>query len=315
MHYDDIYTFIQLINEGSFSRLADRMHTYQGTISKKILRLEESLGVGLVRRNTRTVQLTTEGQQLYDQLSNQFVTIDEVLEQARQNKIAHGGHLKIALSPSFSAKVIDNYLLDFMADHPELTLDIYYTDREINLVKDNFDLAITLFKPVQDTAVLRKIHQLFATLYASPQYVEKYGLPKDIEDLTTHRLIIPIYPGSRNGTLEGIHLPTQTIIRKKFVNYSLAANSANSNLNFALSGKCIAPLFDFVADDYLANNRLLRILPEFCSLPIDVYLVRHNSYRNKFTELFVKFVDECLKNHSMQVDYNCTLNNVTSLIN
>lgn len=294
--YDEICLFVQLIDAGGFSHVALKLNTYQSTISKKIMRLEQALNMILINRNTRNLQLTEQGLYLYSRFKDTFSDFDLTLNDVKSsNNLKNSGKLSISISPSISTKEINGLILDFTNLYPDVILDIHYTIQEINLLKDNVDLAITLAKPSQETAVIKTIWQLNTILCASPEYIRTYGEPVDVEDLEQHKIILPLISMRNNSIVEGIHTATNRVITQKFDRRSIAVNSSASNVNFALTGKCIVPIYDIVAQEYLDNGRLVRILPEYQALPLSVYLARPTVYKNKLVDLFSDYVVASLR--------------------
>lgn len=294
--YDDIYLFIQVISAGGFTSAAQKLKTHQATISKKIIRLEEELGKTLINRNTRHLQLTNEGQYLYNLFKPHFESMDNSLENVINNdgKIQEG-KLSIAMSPSLATTEINNYILDFTIQYPQIMLDIHYTLHDVNLLKDNYDMAITLSKPAQETAVIKTIWQLHTILCAAPTYIKRFGNPKNLKDLEQHKIILPLISMRSNSILEGIHTATNRLVSQKFNRHCVAVNSSTNNINFALTGKCIVPLYDCIAEEYLENGKLVRILPEYQAIPVNVYLARPTSYKNKLVDMFSNHISNCIQ--------------------
>ncbi len=293
--YDDIVLFIQLINSGGFSLVAKKLKIHQTTISKRIGKLEDALNLVLINRNTRHFQLTADGQRLYEQFNPLLAVFEDSLNSVlnKDNAIKEG-KLAVAMSPSLSTVEINNYILDFTLKYPKIMLDIHYVVDNANLLKDHYDVAITLAKPQQETAMIKTIWQLNTILCASPEYVANFGQPATLEDLEEHKIILPLISMRSSSTLEGVHIASNRLVSQKFNRHSIAVNSSASNLNYALTGKCIVPLYDCVAREFIENGRLVRILPEYQALPVNVYMVRPTTYKNKLVDLFADYLCQCL---------------------
>jgi LysR family transcriptional regulator for bpeEF and oprC len=295
--YNNINLFVQLIDAGNFSRLAQKMHAHQSTISKRIMSLEQELGLVLINRNTRNFQLTEHGVRLYEQSKHYFGEFNVFLNSIRNNiEELPEGRLTIAMSPSLSTTEVNSLILDFTNLYPNVMLDIHYVINEVNLLKDNFDAAITLSKPLQETAVIKTVWQVNTILCATPEYIQRFGAPLTLADLEQHRIILPLLSMRTNKVVEGIHAPTNRMVTQKFNRYSIAVNSSANNLNFAMTGKCIVPLYECIAEDYISAGKLIQILPEYQAIPSNVYLARPSSYKNKLVDLFANHVTQCLQN-------------------
>lgn len=294
--YDDIVLFIQLIDAGGFSLVAKKLKLHQTTISKRIGKLEDSLNLILINRNTRNFQLTDDGQRLYEQFSPLLNVLEESLNNVvnKDNVASKEGKLAIAMSPSLSTIEINNYILDFTLEYPKIMLDIHYVVDSANLLKEHYDVAITLAKPQQETAMIKTIWQLNTILCASPAYVANFGKPVSLEDLEQHKIILPLISMRSSSILEGVHVASNRLVTQKFNRHSIAVNSSANNLNYALTGKCIVPLYDCVAKEYIQEGKLIRVLPEYQALPVNVYMVRPTTYRNKLVDLFADYLCKCL---------------------
>lgn len=293
--YDDIHLFIQLINCGGFSHVANKLKIHQTTISKRIVKLEQQLNVVLINRNTRCLQLTSDGQYIYDSFKTQFDLLDEVIDEVLKPDLTKiEGKLSIAMSPSLGTVEVNRLILEFAQMYPRVLLDIHYVITDVNLLRDNYDLAITLSKPAQELAVIKTVWQLNTILCASPEYVKNFGKPELLEDLEQHKIILPLISMRNNSILEGIHCAENRLVSQVFNRHCVAVNSSTNNVSFALTGKCIVPLYDCIARKYLESGQLIRILPEYQALPVNVYLTRPTSYKNRLVDLFTSHVSEYL---------------------
>ena len=148
MHYDDIFLFVQLIEKGSFSRLSRHIGVNQSTISRRISQFEESLGKKLLQRNTRGLfELTADGADFYAKFSIISNDVNQYLNDFKQIN-EYAGVLRIAIP-----RVLFNYSIvpvihQFQDNYPHIQLIVNYSGGEVDLIKDNLDMAIVVKQPI-----------------------------------------------------------------------------------------------------------------------------------------------------------------------
>ncbi|BEV70843.1 MULTISPECIES: LysR family transcriptional regulator [unclassified Paludibacterium] len=192
-----ILSFVQASDAGSFAAAARQLGISSAAVSKNIAGLEKALGVRLMNRTTRTLNLTEEGEAFLRQAR---IAI-EALEQATDAVIAHraapSGRVRLSTSAGFGREQLAPTLPGLLAAYPGLSVEVDFDDHVIDLVRDGYDLALRGGRIADSSLVARPICQFNMVLVASPAYLDQYGVPAQPEDLRQHRLITRRFLGGR----------------------------------------------------------------------------------------------------------------------
>ena len=189
MLYDDIFLFVKLINSGSFSKLSQSVNISQGTISKRIQSLEEELHLQLIKRNSRgLLELSPEGESLYNSFSIHEDKLKESLEEVISLQNIVKGSIHVALPLMIYNKIILPHLDGFIAKYPEAKIIISFTGNQIELLKDNFNLAVTMQQPQSQSTKIKLLQKSRIKLFASKTYIEKHGAPIQLDELSQHNI-------------------------------------------------------------------------------------------------------------------------------
>ena len=134
--YNDLVLFIKIVNVGSFAHASKLTCIGASTITRKIQQLEDKLGYILLKRDTRSIELSNAGKELYDKLSHLEVDVATVLANLEKGRDTLSGQLSILLPPCFALKIITPYLVDYLIKYPKIILNITNESRATNLIKD-----------------------------------------------------------------------------------------------------------------------------------------------------------------------------------
>src|SRR5258706_6263627 len=157
----------------------------QSAVSKSVARLEHRLGVRLIQRSTRTLSLTTEGQAYYERVTPLLRAIEDA-EDVVQTASEAKGLLRVSAPQEFGRMLIATWAPEFLARHPGVKLELNVTDRNVDIIREGYDLAVRM-GPLRDTELIsRKLADLHWILVASPAYLERRGHPETVQDLRTH---------------------------------------------------------------------------------------------------------------------------------
>ncbi len=180
---EPILIFITVAEMGSFTHAADRLGIQKGRASTAVRKLEEDVGVRLLHRTTRSVQLTEDGRAFHARARDLLAEVDDL--------VALRGRLRVDLPTEVARTTIVPALPDFMATHPELELEVSSTDRQVDLVQEGFDCVLRLGPIGDETLIARPLGKLRMVNAASPAYLARYGVPRSLEDLQRqeHRTI------------------------------------------------------------------------------------------------------------------------------
>ena len=181
--------FVRVVETGSLSRASKDLKTTQPTVSKWMQRLEKSVGVRLLQRNTRGIRLTESGETYFDQARRIVADLDLLDSTVKGETRGVSGRLRLNFPVSLGAHHLSPIALEFQAQHPGLCLDIVLTDRVVDLVEDGVDLAVRLGGVFNPAVVAKPLGSFSYVIVATPEYLSKHPRPKTVEDLAQHNYL------------------------------------------------------------------------------------------------------------------------------
>jgi DNA-binding transcriptional LysR family regulator len=182
--------FAAVIDAKSFSRAAQRLKKPTSTVSRRIAELEKELGARLLERSTRNLRLTDFGADVLEYAHQSADIVQEVANIATDHTAGTSGTLRLAAPPSISDSLLAPLVCDFQAEFPQISVQIFITERVLDLITDGVDLKFWVSPKLDDSCVLaRRILTYRHQLVASPAYLEQFGSPKSPDELRTHRLL------------------------------------------------------------------------------------------------------------------------------
>lgn len=245
--------FVQVAELRSFVAAGRALGVSASAIGKRISRLEESLGVQLFQRSTRSIALTPEGEKLLERSRRILDEIEEIQTELSSAADLPRGRLKISLAPI--SDVFLDHLAHFNERYPEIELELDYAERNVDIIQEGFDAAIRVGEVADNNLRAHPMGHFRRLIVASPTYLERHGTPTRPEQLPEHKLLH--YRSPNSGKVEPwplndcgeLYLPT-----------SIVCNDINTRIDFALKGLGIACLPDISIRKPLADGRLTPIL-------------------------------------------------------
>lgn len=293
MSYDDIFLFIRLIEIGTFSALARSLNTTQGTISRRIKKLEQDLDVQLLTRSSRgPLEMTEDGQLLYDRFSKQEQQLGVALEEIIKLQKSVKGILRISVPLQVFNKIIQSNLLEFQDRYPMAKLVISYNGGSVDLLKDNYDIAVSMRIPKSQNTKIKLLKKTKIKLFASCTYGEKYGIPDSLNELINHHVAGHSVDGTMLSMLQATNIKTNV---DELVNYepSIFINNALHNIDLALSGSFIISAADIFVQNGLIFKELVPVLPDYYFGETNYFLVRRNAVHSRLEMVFAQFIQDC----------------------
>lgn len=182
--------FLAVLETGSFAEAARRLGTSSGQASKLVSRLEAELGVRLLNRTTRALSATDVGQAYCERIRSLVEEFDSLGESVRLRSGSVSGRLKLTAPLSFGASELAPALVDFARAYPDVTLDVGFTDRLVNLVDEGFDAAVRIGHQSDASLIIRKLCHARIVTVAAPAYLAEHGTPQRPEELATHSCVV-----------------------------------------------------------------------------------------------------------------------------
>ena len=282
---DDLLLFARVAETGSFSRAADRVQLPKSTVSRRIAALERRLGERLLQRTTRKLVITEFGQGVLDHARAMSEEVDAALAFALSRQARPSGRLRVTMPGDFASTALEKPLADFIRDYPQVALELDLSPRRVDLIGENFDLAIRMGTLPDDPQLAARRLAVFTTgLYAAPSLLREHGEPLAPEALHTMPALMLL---SRSGDpvpwllsrsdatpatkarRAAADAVTQTIVPQQHIR----ANSPDVLIRLARSGAGVVAVAEFFAEPYLARGELQRILPDWCLPDADCWAV------------------------------------------
>lgn len=255
----EMETFLAVAREGSFAAAAKTLRLTPSAVSRGIARLESRLGVGLVRRTTRALALTPEGEAYRDQVAGLLAEIDMVERNLTKGQAGPSGRLRINASVPFGLHCLMPLLPRFQDLHPAITLDLTLSDAVVDLVEERADLAIRV-GPLRDSRLrAKKLGRSQMAVVASPDYLERHGTPQHPGDLDRHRCL----QFSFRRAVDRWPFRVEGRLTQRPVDGPFFGNSGEVVREMAVAGGGIARLGRFHVAADLERGRLIELLAPF----------------------------------------------------
>jgi len=252
----EMAVFARVIERGSFAAAADDLGLSPSAVSKLITRLESRLGAHLIIRTTRRLALTAEGDLFLDRCRKILDAIEAAEAEVASGRRGPHGHLRVHAFPTFAVDHLSAALPHFLARYPRITFEFVVTNREVDLVHDNIDIALQVGPLGKSSFVARKIADLTQIVCASPAYLARHGRPTHPSHLAQHAcLTLSHIPGSRTWPFVS---GSETV--RVEVGGPIAADSAHMLLRLAIGGAGIIRFGDIIVAKAIRDGQLLPLL-------------------------------------------------------
>lgn len=258
-------SFILTVDCGGFSAAARKLYISPSKLSKQITWLEDELKVKLFVRSTRQLILTEPGQLLYGKVERLFEELDQVKSIANPENLEPQGTIQIYLTVTPAIPYLTSLSIQFMQEHPKIKMDIMVGSEELGIYQHPFDLAISFDDIKHPKLVCKKLFSIRRNVFASPDYLNKHGVPQTSEDLVNHNCLI--------NTLYG--LQNKWILNKEVIHVSgdFKSNNASVLKQAALEGVGLIWVPSFSVHKEVKKGKLLPVLPGEISPEITLYAI------------------------------------------
>jgi DNA-binding transcriptional LysR family regulator len=291
MHrFAELQAFVAVVETGGFTAAADRLDMAKSAVSRRVSALEDRLGVQLLRRTTRRINLTDTGRSFYERSARILADLEEAESAVLQQHGELRGSLRVALPLSFGVRHMVRPIAEFSRRHPRVEFDLDLNDRRIDLLQEGVDLAIRIGRLADSTLIARKLFEARTVVAASRAYLDEHGTPSTPQELRNHRCLVYgnlAEPGrwaytDREGSRQSVD-----------VNVSLTASSGDFIEDAARNDLGIVLQPTFIAGESIRRGDLVPILLDYQWPATPAYAVypptRHLSYR---VREFIDFLAE-----------------------
>jgi DNA-binding transcriptional LysR family regulator len=283
--WESIEAFERVVRYGSFSRAAEELGVSRSHISRQITALENRLDAQLLLRTTRKVSATEVGQAFYLRCREILGNLEEAEQAVVDLQEKPRGILRVTVAGAFGEDFIAPATVDFMRAHPDLSVELDFSNRLIDLISDGYDLAIRAGTLKDSSLIARRISSRRLLTCASPAYLERYGQPPSIHALTNHNCLL--------GTLETWRFRDNGRNFDLRVQGNWRSNNGRALLQAAKQGLGLVQLPSFYLEEDIAAGNLATVLDDYNPTDTGVWAVYpHNRHLTAKVRLFVNFLAE-----------------------
>lgn len=253
-----------VVETGSISEASRLFDVQPSSISRQIAALEKDLGVRLLNRTTRNLGLTEAGQRYYDYSQRIVAELDEAKRAVNDLQQSPRGKLRVSMTVGFGESVVLPLIPGFLHQYPDIDVDLELTERVVDLVEENIDVAIRSGRLPDSTMIAKKLLPNNFLLCASPEYLSSRGTPDSPHALNNHLCIRYGYTGWREWFLMG-----ETVERLD-VQSDITVNTVNGQKQLLLSHAGLALMPLWAVKKELKQGELVHVLPQHTFSPYEV---------------------------------------------
>lgn len=283
--------FARVVETLSFTEAAKLLDLSKSAVSKEIAALEVRLGAKLLERTTRKIAVTEVGMTWYHYCARILSEVKSADLFIRQYHEEPTGSLRVVAPVTFGCQCIVPVLNQFVASNLHVSVDLDLTDRPVNLVEDNVDIAIVIRRELPEHPHFKPLRDISWGLYAAPDYLARFSPIKKPEDLPRHDFIL------FRGPAHTLALPFRRDKQKRTIEVRsrFRANNSTALVNSAIAQTGIAYLPDYIAQEAVKAGKLTRVL---ASWEMDLYksyiLYKQESFTSPRVRLFIETLQKAL---------------------
>jgi DNA-binding transcriptional LysR family regulator len=287
-----VLIFTRVVKASSFSKAASELGVTKSTISKKISELESSLGATLLKRSTRSLQLTEMGRQFFDQALRGISEIKEASDLAQASSLEPQGNLRITTPGDFAPSIVAPLLAGFLEKFPKISVEMILTDRVLDLVTDNIDVAIRVGKLSDSSLRARKVGRDVFQFLAAPSYVKKMKDVKHPSDLESHKCLL----FAPEAEMKKFHIRSDNARYIYEPKHIFLANNTLSVKSLVVEGAGVALLPVSTCREELKNKSLQIVLPNWALDENPVHLVyQKHLFTSPKVQAFISYMEPAIK--------------------
>ena len=266
----EMEAFATVVDQGGFTDAARKMGISKSAVSKHVSSLEARLGARLLNRTTRRVSPTEIGLVYYDRARRVLNDAGEADSIVTAMQSAPSGVLRMSVATDFGVSLLSPVLDEFLAEFPEISVNMVLKNRYVELISEGFDMAIRMGEMEDSSLRARKITETTQRLIASPRYFQQHGRPTRIDDLNEHRLLH--YSNQASANVWRITAPSGEVRQVRGTGW-LTVNDGQSLVNAAIKGLGIAYLPSFLYHDAMAQGLVQDVIPDLPQTTLGIYAV------------------------------------------
>ena len=266
-----IEIFKTVVDRGSFVKAAEALDLSTTAVSRSLSELEAQLGVRLLQRTTRRLALTPEGSEVLEHAGRVLEAYDDLAAVNRLSRSEPVGDIRVNAPVSYGMRRLGPVLASFLRAHPRVRIDLQLTDRVVDLVDENVDVAIRISRDLKSTLIARRIAEARLHVVAAPAYLRERGTPRHPDELAGHTVLSYAYLADRHQW-QLTHVDSGEQVRVPVAGM-LTANNGDVLTAVAAEGVGIVLQPDFIVEEALRSGALVEVLPEWRLPPLGIYAV------------------------------------------
>jgi LysR family transcriptional regulator for bpeEF and oprC len=257
--------FAQVAELSSFTRAADASQVGRPQVTRAIQELEASLGVRLFQRTTRRVRLTSEGEQFYERVKDILGSVAQTKAMFDRTGTSLRGKLRVDIPSAFSQPAFIASLREFADSHPEIEMALGVTDRTVDLVAEGVDCVLRIGELPDSSLVARRIGMATMVTCAAPGYIEEFGTPQTLDELSGHRGV-SFLSGQNHRPLPW-QFSEDGNDKSYITRHGITVNESNAYVQCGVAGFGILQAPGITLDKYLADGSLVEVLKRYRPRP------------------------------------------------
>lgn len=261
--------FRAVVEAGTFAGGARRLGLSNAMVSKQVARLEALLGVRLLVRTTRRLQLTAEGERYLHGVGRMLDELEELEAGLSEQRGEIRGRLRLSAPLDFGVRELMPALQAFEQEHPSVELDVMLEDRRVDPLSEDFDLVVRIGELEDSSLIARSLMPMPMYFYAAPSYLKRYGVPQHPRELGGHRCLYYSLQHGRPGWQFRIDGRLERIRFRPV----LTCNNGRALVEAAARGMGLALKPAFLGEPEVRRGRLVRVLDDFSPPPLGVNLL------------------------------------------
>jgi DNA-binding transcriptional LysR family regulator len=293
MDINNLKLFIAVVNERSFTEVANAYRIAPSSVSRAIAALEKELGIRLFQRSTRKLEPTESGLIYFNRISPLIEELEAAQEFAAEVSKEPRGKLRVTTATSYGQVAIVPLLPKFAKCYPFVSIELILTDSYLDLIEDRIDVAIRLGKLENSSYIAKRISKIDFYVCASPEYLDEYGRPEQLEQIKNHKcLLFPRAGQSLNWLFKDKdkNITEITIGGKCLITNALAIKQC------LLNGMGISLLPDLLVRQEITEGRLINLFPDYIATATDFessvwLLYPSRDYLPLKTRVFIDFIE------------------------
>lgn len=268
---NDTVLFVKVVEQGSFTAAARTLHLPKSTVSRKVQDLEVRLGVKLLHRSTRKLGLTEAGRLYYQHSRDISRGLDDAENAVAELLAGPRGWLRMAAPPTVASSWVAPLLGEFYRNYPEVQVEMRLTDERLDIIAEGLDLALVMGELPDSSLVIRRLASFTTRVYASPEYVRRYGEPAHGRELREHRALA--LASQRRGDGFEWRLSDGRDVAAYSVRPLLVCNDASLLFPPLLAGEGMVLACAFSMRDQLASGAVQVVMPAWRGPTLDLNAV------------------------------------------